>query len=65
METTAALAPIVPVARPRSAATGFLPAEEPGRAVLAEAVSLAFAIRTDAAALDAHDFDISALLLAV
>jgi hypothetical protein len=53
-----------PVARPRLAATNFLHAEELGRSVVAEAVAVAFAIRTDAAALGAHDLDMTALLLA-
>lgn len=64
MASTATLAPIAPVARPRLAAANFLPAEERGRSVVAEAVTLAFAIRTDAAALSAHDLDVTALLLA-
>jgi hypothetical protein len=56
-------ATVVPVARPRYAAAGFLPAELRSRAVVAEAVGVAFAIRTDAAAAGAHDLDITALLL--
>ncbi|MGY1616789.1 hypothetical protein ACI797_08585 [Geodermatophilus sp. SYSU D00691] len=53
-----------PVARPRLAATSFLPADERSRAVLARAVSVAFAIRTDADAQGAHDLDVTAMLLA-
>jgi hypothetical protein len=61
METTATLAP---VARPRVAAW-HLPAQEAGgRAVVAEAVGVAFAIRQDASALLAQDVDpVAALLL--
>jgi hypothetical protein len=61
MAPTAAFAP---VARPRLAATNFLPAEEKCHSVVAEAVALAFAIRTDDAARDAHDLDVTAILLA-
>ncbi|WP_448627943.1 hypothetical protein [Geodermatophilus sp. URMC 64] len=64
METTATLAP---VARPRFAAANFLPAGPGGRAVVAQAVSVAFAVRTDpAAAVAAHalDADVVAALLA-
>ena len=61
MAPTAAFAP---VARPRLAATTFLPADENCHAVVAEAVALAFAIRTDAAAPGAHDLDGTAMLLA-
>ena len=58
------MAPFAPVARHRSAATVFLPAELRTRAVVAEAVGVAFAIRTDADAVGAHDLDVTALLLA-
>jgi len=61
---TATFAPVVPVARPRLAATNFLPAEENCHSVVAEAVALAFAIRTDAAAQGLHDLDVTAMLLA-
>jgi hypothetical protein len=61
---TATFAPVVPVARPRLAATNFLPAEENSHSVVAEAVALAFAIRTDAAAQGVHDLDVTAMLLA-
>jgi hypothetical protein len=61
---TAVATPFAPVARPRLAAASFLPAEEHGRSVVAEAVALAFAIRTEAGALGAHDLDVTALLLA-
>jgi hypothetical protein len=57
-------ATFAPIARPRLAATAFLPAQEIGRSVVAEAVAVAFAIRTDAAAVDAHDLDLTAALLA-
>jgi hypothetical protein len=60
----AATAPFAPIARPRLAAVTFLPAEAQGPAVVAEAVSLAFAIRTEAEALGAHDLDVTAMLLA-
>jgi hypothetical protein len=60
MAPTAAFAP---VARPRLAATNFLPAEQRGHSVVAEAVALAFAIRTDTAARSAHDLDLTAVLL--
>jgi hypothetical protein len=53
-----------PVARPRLAASTFRPAVETCHSVVAEAVALAFAIRTDAAARDAHDLDVTAQLLA-
>lgn len=53
-----------PVARPRPAATAFLPAEESVHSVVADAVALAFAIRTDAGAQGAHDLDVTAMLLA-
>ena len=60
-------ATFAPVARPRLAAASFLPADPSGRlsgrAVIAEAVALAFAIRTDVAR-GAHDLDVTALLLA-
>jgi hypothetical protein len=59
----AATATFAPVARPRLAATNFLPAEETCHAVVAEAVALAFAIRTDAAAHGVHDLDVTAMLL--
>ena len=63
METTATLAP---VARPCSAADSFPSGEEGGRAVVAEAVGLAFAIRDGgAAALRAHEVDVVAALLAL
>jgi hypothetical protein len=63
METTATL---VPVARPRFAAHNFLAAEGQRRAVVAEAVGVAFAIRTGgSSALLAHDVDIVAALLAM
>jgi hypothetical protein len=58
METVATLAP---VARPRVAAWNFLPEAE-GRAVVAEAVGVAFAIRHDVSAL-AQDVDAVAALL--
>jgi hypothetical protein len=72
MGTTATLAP---VARPRLAAVSFLGVTfagvsfpggaAAGRAVVAEAVAVAFAPRTDAAAVrDAHAFDLGAALLA-
>ena len=57
-------ATVVPVARPRYAAAGFLPTELRTRSVVAEAIGVAFAIRTDAAAAATHDLDITALLLA-
>jgi hypothetical protein len=57
-------ATFAPVARPRSAAVAFLLAEREGRAVVAEAVGLAFAIRTDPDAAGAHDLDATATLLA-
>jgi hypothetical protein len=62
----AATAPtsFAPVARPRLAATTFLTAEEDCHSVVAEAVALAFAIRTDAAAQGVHDLDVTAMLLA-
>ena len=53
-----------PVARPRLAAANFLPADENVHAVVAEAVALAFAIRTDSAAQGVHDLDVTAMLLA-
>ena len=56
-------ATFAPVARPRLAATNFLPTEETCHSVVAEAVALAFAIRTDAAAPGAHDLDGTAMLL--
>ena len=61
METAATLAP---VARPRVAAWNLLAYEAGGRAVVAEAVGVAFAIRRDASALLAQDVDpVAALLL--
>ena len=61
METTTTLAP---VARPRVAAWSFRTAEAGGRAVVAEAVGLAFAIRQGPSALLAQDVDpVAALLL--
>jgi hypothetical protein len=63
METTATLAP---VARPRHAAANFLPTGGSGRSMVAEAVSVAFAVRADAsAAAGAHalDHDVVAALL--
>ena len=57
-------ATFAPVARPRLAAANFLPADETCQSVVAEAVALAFAIRTDAAAQGAHDLDVTAMLLA-
>jgi hypothetical protein len=62
--TATATASFAPVARPRLAATTFLPAEEDCHSVVAEAVALAFAIRTDAAAQGVHDLDVTAMLLA-
>ncbi len=59
-----ATAPFAPVARPRYSAAGFLPVQLRSRSVVAEAVGVAFAIRTDAAAAAAHDLDVTALLLA-
>jgi len=59
METT----PFAPIARPRAAAANFLTTGQRGRAVLAEAVAVAFDIRGDAAARRAHDLGGSALLL--
>ncbi len=58
------MAPIAPVARNRHAAAAFLPAELRTRSVVARAVGVAFAIRTDADAAGAHDLDVTALLLA-
>jgi hypothetical protein len=60
METVATLAP---VAHPRGAASNLL-AEAEGRAVVAEAVGVAFAVRSDGSALLAQDVDpVAALLL--
>jgi len=56
-------ATFAPVARHQLAAARFLPAERSGHAVVAEAIALAFAIRTDAAQ-GAHDLDVTAMLLA-
>ena len=58
------MAPIAPVARPRTAAAVFLPTELRTRSVVAEAIGVAFAIRQDADAVGAHDLDVTALLLA-
>jgi hypothetical protein len=61
METAATIAP---VARPRVAAWNLLVSEVGGRAVVAEAVGVAFAIRHDVSALPAQDVDpVAALLL--
>jgi hypothetical protein len=57
-------ATFAPVARPRVAAANFLPADEIGHSVVAEAVALAFAIRTDERAQGVHDLDVTAMLLA-
>ena len=57
-------ATFAPVARPRLEAANFLPADENCHSVVAEAVALAFAIRSDAAARGVHDLDVTAMLLA-
>lgn len=53
-----------PVARPRLAAATFFAAGANRRTVLAEAVGVAFAIRTDAAAPRVHDVHPAAWRLA-
>ena len=54
-------ASFAPVARPRLTASAFVPALGRGRTVIAEAVSVAFAIRDDAAALRAHALDVTTM----
>jgi hypothetical protein len=62
MESTA----FAPVARPRSAAAGLLPATDGGRTVVAEAVGIAFAIRNGrTSAQRVHELDLTAMLLAL
>ena len=60
METTA----LAPLARPRFAARGLLHADPGSRAVVAEAVGVAFAVQDGGpSALWAHDVDVVCALL--